>query len=159
MKRSRPPGDFSLLWFSKPSLSPIGFHSKLNLVSSYGTLECMTCIVCVGKLTGKQSRFCSRKCRNQDSNRRNQNYECQQQRGIARKVRLVDSHGGKCQLCGYSKNYAVLSFHHIDPTTKSFGLDLRACSNHTWDTLVSESKKCQLLCANCHTELHNPVFG
>ncbi len=67
--------------------------------------------------------------------------------------------GGKCTKCGYSKNSSALCFHHIDPKTKSFPIDIRRCSNSSWDNLIKEADKCMLLCLNCHAELHNPSFA
>ena len=63
---------------------------------------------------------------------------------------------GGCEKCGYSKNYAALEFHHLDPETKSFQLDLRSLSNRKWLAITEEAKKCILLCSNCDAELHNP---
>ena len=117
-----------------------------------------TCVICNQTLTGKQSKFCSRKCHNQSGNKQLQNYEAQKKRGMIRKVKLVNMLGGKCEHCGYNHNYAALSFHHKNPQEKSFQLDLRQCSNNSWEKLMTEVKKCQLLCLRCHAELHNPDF-
>jgi hypothetical protein len=62
-------------------------------------------------------------------------------------------------MCGYNKNQAALSFHHTDTTTKLFQIDIRKCSNSSWNRLLAESEKCMLLCLNCHSELHNPAFS
>ncbi len=59
-------------------------------------------------------------------------------------------------MCGYDKNYAALEFHHKVPIEKLFQLDLRSLSNRSWDAILEEAKKCQLLCSNCHAEYHNP---
>ncbi len=59
-------------------------------------------------------------------------------------------------MCGYHKNQAALCFHHIDPTEKSFQIDLRKCSNSSWSNLIVEADKCLLLCLNCHADVHNP---
>jgi uncharacterized protein YfdQ (DUF2303 family) len=64
--------------------------------------------------------------------------------------------GGACNKCGYKKNYAALTFHHLDPTNKVFTVDSRRLSNTNWNSILEEWKKCELLCANCHSELHNP---
>jgi len=114
------------------------------------------CLVCETKLTGRQTKYCSRQCLNQSVNKKHKDYEVQQKRGLSRKIELVNMLGGKCEKCNYKDNYAALSFHHIDPKQKSFPLDLRHCSNRSWDKLVTESQKCQLLCIRCHYELHNP---
>jgi hypothetical protein len=114
------------------------------------------CLVCQAELTGRQSKYCSRTCHNQHGNAKNNCYENQQKRGLERKIELVNNHGKNCEKCGYNQNYAALCFHHKNPSEKSFPLDLRHCSNRTWETLLEESKKCQLLCVRCHAELHNP---
>ena len=70
-----------------------------------------------------------------------------------------DKHkGSRCERCGPAANQAALAFHHLDARIKSFPIDLRNCSNTSWETLVGESKKCQLLYLNCPAEIHNPGF-
>lgn len=66
------------------------------------------------------------------------------------KQKLVDLLGGKCVKCGYNKCLRALSFHHRDRSTKKFGLGLVKIIS--WDKLVEEVEKCDLLCANCHME-------
>jgi hypothetical protein len=70
-------------------------------------------------------------------------------------VELKTLHGGKCRVCGYSKCFAALEFHHLDPTTK-----ISELSNHSISIQVAseEAKKCVLLCANCHREHHNGML-
>lgn len=84
------------------------------------------------------------------------NYQQQKLRGLKRKYEAVQIHGSKCERCGYNKNLAALDFHHRDPNTKKFQIDMRAFSNTNLDTLKEELDKCDLLCANCHREEHNP---
>lgn len=86
-------------------------------------------------------------------------YNTQKLRGLKRKLELVKSRGGKCELCGYDRNIAVLEFHHINPDEKEFQLDMRHLSNTSLERLKEEADKCQLLCANCHREVHNPHLG
>ena len=119
----------------------------------------MRCIVCSSQLTGKQTKYCSVKCKSAFINNRHQNYTSQQRRGYDRKIQLIELKGGSCQICGYNKNKSALCFHHIDPKTKSFQIDLRRCSNSSLANLIEEADKCQLLCLNCHAELHNPSFS
>jgi transposase len=71
-----------------------------------------------------------------------------------RKVKemLVAEAGGACALCGYARHHAALQFHHVDPTTKSFGLGVRGITRSI-EKLRAEAAKCVLLCANCHAEL------
>lgn len=112
----------------------------------------ITCTICKKTLSGKQTKFCSPKCRNKSL----QSYPSQQIRGLKRKRLLVKLMGGCCSICGYSKNFAALTFHHLNPKKKSFQLDLRSLSNRKMSRIDSEMKKCVLVCQNCHTELHNP---
>jgi len=114
------------------------------------------CLNCEKKLTGKQTKFCSRPCKNTFNNHNYQCYQAQQKRGRERKLKLIGLKGKKCTNCGYNKNYAALEFHHNEPLAKEFALDLRSLSNRKWDAIVKESKKCALLCSNCHAEIHNP---
>ena len=86
-------------------------------------------------------------------------YEYQKKRHISRKYELINLMGGKCIICGYDKNYASLEFHHLNPKEKEFPLDARHLSNSSITSLLTEAKKCILLCANCHRELHNPDFN
>lgn len=83
-------------------------------------------------------------------------YKSQKLKGLKRKLELIESRGGKCEICGYNKNIATLEFHHINPDEKEFQLDMRHLSNTSLEKLQSEVSKCQLLCANCHREVHNP---
>jgi hypothetical protein len=116
------------------------------------------CLVRKAALTGRQEKFCSRGCKNGFTNNRHQNYQSQQQRGRRRRESLIRSRGGRCGRCGYDRNAAALAFHHPDPAIKSFGIDLRKCSNTSWNLLMAEAEKCLLLCLNCHAEIHNPGF-
>jgi hypothetical protein len=72
-----------------------------------------------------------------------------------RKAELVAIKGNKCQICGYNKCLRALTFHHRDPTQKSFALDIRILASKSWETLISEIEKCDLLCANCHSEIED----
>lgn len=83
-------------------------------------------------------------------------YRKQQERGFQRKLFLIRLRGGGCQRCGCQRNYAAMAFHHRDPSQKSFELDLRAISNRTWLRVLHEAAKCELLCSNCHLEVHHP---
>jgi transposase-like protein len=60
------------------------------------------------------------------SNSRLRCAKCQSE-AVARRRRkvkeiLVAEAGGSCILCGYAKHSVALQFHHLDPSTKSFGL-------------------------------------
>jgi hypothetical protein len=68
------------------------------------------------------------------------------------KALLVEEAGGKCTLCGYDRCVAALQFHHLDPSTKAFGLSRKGVTKGI-DSLRAEAAKCVLLCANCHAEV------
>jgi len=72
------------------------------------------------------------------------------------KIKCVQYKGGKCQLCGYDKCMRALTFHHIDPTQKEFGISSRL---RKWEIIKEELDKCQLLCQNCHCEVHELEFN
>lgn len=110
------------------------------------------CLTCNKGLVGKQTKYCSYKCKSNSLS----NYKTQLERGLIRKKEAIEQRGGKCSKCGYSKNIAALSFHHIDPSTKSFGLDMRHFSNNGQENLDNELAKCILVCMNCHAEIHYP---
>lgn len=64
----------------------------------------------------------------------------------------VEYLGGKCSLCQNS-NIHILCFHHLDKSTKEFdfgGSRIRK----SFDKIELELDKCQLLCINCHKEIH-----
>lgn len=114
------------------------------------------CLNCRKKLSGRQTKYCSRKCKNTYNNVNFQSYQSQQKRGRKRKLDLINLKGLKCERCGYNKNFAALEFHHHDPLEKAFQLDLRSLSNRKWQVIMNEAVKCILLCSNCHAEEHNP---
>ena len=118
----------------------------------------MNCTICETPLIGRQTKFCSVSCKHKSTNNKHQNYVTQQKRGLERRIKLINSLGAFCSECGYNKNYSALEFHHIDKTTKKFGITIRECSNNTMQKLIEESKKCKILCSNCHSEFHNPDF-
>lgn len=85
-------------------------------------------------------------------------YAKQKERALSRKLEIIELKGGKCEICGYSKNISALDFHHINPDEKSFQLDARHLSNTNKESIIEEVNKCILVCANCHREIHNPYF-
>lgn len=77
-------------------------------------------------------------------------------RRFARKMKALEIKGGKCFICNYSKCSRALQFHHLDETSKDFGIG----GNHTrsWELIEKELEKCVLLCANCHMEVHDSLI-
>jgi len=69
------------------------------------------------------------------------------------KEKAVLYKGGKCKNCSYDKCIAALEFHHRDPSEKEFRLSSGKTRN--WELTKKELDKCDLLCANCHREVHD----
>lgn len=59
-----------------------------------------------------------------------------------------------CKICGYRKCAYALSFHHRDPSEKSFNIGDGLNREYSLERIVAEIAKCQTLCQNCHSELH-----
>src|SRR5262249_2255796 len=117
------------------------------------THDATRCVACGSALHGKQTRFCSRVCKNHYSYGF---YASQKSRGLRRKQQLVRMLAGRCAVCGYDRCLSALSFHHKDPTQKRFPLDMRHLTNRKWEAILIEARKCTLLCLNCHAETHHP---
>lgn len=67
---------------------------------------------------------------------------------------MLAAMGGKCQLCGYDKCSSALAFHHKDPKEKDLRFGALRASPRNWAFVVTELRKCVLLCNNCHAEVH-----
>jgi hypothetical protein len=69
---------------------------------------------------------------------------------------LIADAGGACAVCGYDRHPRALEFHHLDPSTKAFGIG----GGNSWSlaTAREEAAKCVLLCANCHAEVEAGVL-
>jgi 5-methylcytosine-specific restriction endonuclease McrA len=63
----------------------------------------------------------------------------------ARRKKLTELMGGKCVECGSTSE---LQFDHIDPTSREFVI--ATSLNNSWERLLAEISKCQLLCLDCH---------
>lgn len=70
------------------------------------------------------------------------------------KLKAISLFDSRCCKCGYNKNLSSLDFHHMEPDKKEYNWN-RLCKR-PWEEIVSELKKCILVCRNCHSELHNP---
>lgn len=67
------------------------------------------------------------------------------------KKRIIESMGGKCCKCGYSRCLASLNFHHLNPNEKEFTI---GATFITEQKMLDEAKKCIILCDNCHQIEH-----
>ncbi len=59
----------------------------------------------------------------------------------------------RCKKCEIS-DPDVLTFHHRIPKTKLFTISNGLNRNKSMDKILSEIKKCDVLCANCHIKYH-----
>ena len=118
------------------------------------------CVVCEQPIAGQKQKYCSNACKQKDHYHRvksqTNTYHSQTIRSLKRKLQLIEQFGGGCRMCGYNTNVAALHFHHSDPHMKSMKLDMRVLSNRSWEAIMAEAGKCELLCSNCHAESHNP---
>ena len=121
------------------------------------------CEICESEMHGTKRKFCSKECQEKSglitNEEKRNSYHYQTIRGLKRKLYLIDLRGGKCEKCDYKKNLAAFDFHHKDPSTKEFKLDSRNLSNFTMEKILVEFEKCEVLCSNCHRELHNEDSG
>jgi len=74
------------------------------------------------------------------------------------KKRMIDSMGGKCQICGYDKCQTAMKFHHLNPEEKELKLGSARGNPSAWKMIAEELKKCILLCGNCHDEVHEGII-
>ena len=69
-----------------------------------------------------------------------------------RKQEFVVQKGGRCEKCGYDRNYAALGFHH--PNSRKGNRRELASENPQTDKFNID--EVILVCRNCHIEIHHP---
>lgn len=69
------------------------------------------------------------------------------------KKQAIEYKGGSCQKCGYNKCPGALTFHHLDPNEKEFGISAGGVTR-SFEKIKTELDKCILVCQNCHAEIH-----
>jgi hypothetical protein len=125
--------------------SPYGKHNtkKLHVTTPEQESAVVTCQFCSRRYVwSRRSGHTKAKCNSCTANQKRQ----------ARKLQAIAYLGGRCCKCGYDKSPRALSFHHKNPETKLFGVSGNHC--RSWEQVKTELDKCELLCANCHAELH-----
>lgn len=70
------------------------------------------------------------------------------------KTRIVKAMGGACVICGYNRCQSSLHLHHLDQSKKEFSFSSIRANCKSWSKIVEELRKCVLVCANCHGEIH-----
>lgn len=73
-----------------------------------------------------------------------------------RKLALVKLLGGKCSRCSYSRCLAALDFHHRDENKEE---EISRILMASMERATCEAMKCDLVCANCHREIHDEEAG
>lgn len=74
------------------------------------------------------------------------------------KAKLVEIAGGRCAICGYNRCQKALEFHHLDPNEKDFPVTGSSVTRR-FAEMVVEARKCIVLCANCHREVHDGMIS
>ena len=79
---------------------------------------------------------------------------CYSKSKSARKVVIRDQYYQlkktlKCINCG-NNDFRVLEFDHLDPNQKDFSVGEGLKLGYSFDRILNEIEKCQVLCANCH---------
>ena len=139
---------------SKPSLNPkfcsrscsAAHHNRLS-PKRHLTKMCKTC----SKPIRTSRTFCSVACYPKKDRKIKDGYERIRSFRTRMKQQAVDYMGGKCSSCGYDRCIQALEFHHLDADKKDFNISGKIRS---WVALEEELKKCVMLCANCHREVH-----
>lgn len=108
------------------------------------------CIICGKKFKPKNAAANQRMCC----------YDCMPD-GVQLKrgeflAKIKEIRGGKCERCGYNTCMKALEFHHLDPDKKDFTI---SNDHFKLKDAIEESKKCILICANCHRELHDNMWN
>lgn len=83
--------------------------------------------------------------------------EKQNQQTKTKNANFKKEFGGKCYHCGYNRSLSALHFHHKNPQEKAKDVSYFLHRN-SLDLAREEAKKCILLCANCHAELHDNLW-
>lgn len=67
--------------------------------------------------------------------------------------------GSKCVICGYDRSETALHCHHIFEDDKDFTIAQAISKSKKIEVILEELKKCVLLCANCHAEVHEGLHN
>lgn len=63
-----------------------------------------------------------------------------------------------CDICGYNACGAALDWHHPNDDKEFTPSRIAVCNRETLNQYYAETQKCQLLCANCHREIHHKSY-
>lgn len=99
--------------------------------------------------------FCSNRCRRANKKITPEGVHPVVDYRVRIKRKAIEYKGGCCVVCGYKKSSRSLQFHHRDPTQKDFGIGGKSLS---WEKIKNELEKCELVCGNCHGEIHDGLI-
>lgn len=102
------------------------------------TSKCKTCTKAYGKI-----HYNNNKNVYKERSKNNRENEIKKTKDLIAKLKI------KCIKCGES-HPATLDFHHINPNEK----DQDIAKMTSRKKILEESKKCIILCSNCHRKLH-----
>lgn len=125
--------------------SPFGANNRLKLKHPQTPVEDRVCLTCGGAVYRKRN-YCN---------------TCTSRRRRARlRDRLFELAGDRCVVCGYGgkDKWCALDFHHRDPSTKKFEVNVTISASIAWEKVVEEVEKCAVLCARCHREYHGGLI-
>jgi len=78
-------------------------------------------------------------------------YEREHRLRFTQKAALVTALGDACVRCAYRRCLTSLHFHHRDKKDKCFSIGTYL-GRKSMEELLTEARKCALLCTNCHAE-------
>ncbi len=77
------------------------------------------------------------------------------------KLIYLEYKGNKCEICGYNKCEASLSFHHKNSREKVFNIGSLSQKitniSELKEYIIKELNKCDIVCRNCHIEKHSDL--
>jgi hypothetical protein len=127
--------------------SPFKAHNTLQLESIN---KMRYCIICERQLSGNQEKYCSSKCKYRKFIPKTY------QRKEKNRIMAIEYLGGKCSKCGLIGYLDIYSFHHNNPDNKDF--QLSHMFTYSWERIKKELDKCELVCGNCHMEIHHDSY-
>lgn len=89
-------------------------------------------------------------------------YQHNKQRGIVAVAKRKDEmrvwlrdykRSCSCKVCGETRP-ACLTFHHRDPAEKIIEVSILVARHNKRERIRAEIAKCDVMCANCHADLH-----
>lgn len=109
----------------------------------------------ISELERGRGKYCSRSCAAKDNvqGENNPNYKDGREKSKKKWYEEIKS-TSRCEKCGESYD-ECLSFHHRNPENKVDTLSNMITKDYTLEEVKEESRKCDILCANCHIKLHN----